>query len=212
MKCNYCTKTINNIGSLKAHEMCCKQNPNKVKHRRGINTRKVYIPWNKGKKGIYSNEYRQKISNSLKGKATGKALTAEGEIARKQKISESMKKNPNAGGLREGSGRGLKTWYDSKTAGRVYLRSTYELAYAQWLDENNINWIANKKFFEYEFEGQIRKYYPDFYLIDTDCYIEIKGYKTVKDEMKWKCFNGNLNVLYYNDLVNLGIDSKLLGR
>ena len=74
-----------------------------------------------------------KISNSLKGKAKGIASSPKKEMERKRKISDSMKKNPNGGGLREGSGRGIKTWYQSPIAGRVYLRSTYELMYAQIL-------------------------------------------------------------------------------
>lgn len=40
----------------------------------------------------------------------GKAGTEEREIIRRKKISETMKKNPKAGGLRKGSGRGIKGW------------------------------------------------------------------------------------------------------
>ena len=34
MKCQYCEKQINNKGSLKAHEMCCKKNPDRIQHKR----------------------------------------------------------------------------------------------------------------------------------------------------------------------------------
>ena len=55
-----------------------------------------------------------------------------------------MKKNPKAGGYRQGSGRGKKQWYESKIAGRVFLDSSYEVAYAKYLDYCGINWIKNK--------------------------------------------------------------------
>lgn len=38
MKCIHCYRSIRNKGSLKAHELCCKQNPRRVKFRRGENT------------------------------------------------------------------------------------------------------------------------------------------------------------------------------
>jgi len=52
-----------------------------------------------------------KLSNSLKravkeGRLTGRAKTPEKEEFRKKKISNTMQKNPNAGGKRHGSGRG----------------------------------------------------------------------------------------------------------
>lgn len=113
-----------------------------------------------------------------------------------------------AGGLREGSGRGKKCWYESKIAGRVYVRSTYELEYVKWLDSNNINWKGNKEKFEYQWEGKTRYYYPDFYLIDEDCYIEIKGFETKKDKEKWKCFPYKLKILKYKELKELGLNIK----
>ena len=119
-----------------------------------------------------------------------------------------MKLNPKAGGLREGSGRGKKCWYESKIAGNVYVRSTYELEYVKWLDANNINWIGNKEKFEYQYEGKTRYYYPDFYLIDEKCYVEIKGFETLKDKEKWKQFKGKLKVLKYKELKDLGLSIK----
>jgi hypothetical protein len=51
MNCQYCTKEIKNKGSLVAHEMCCKNNPNKVKHNRSPNAgaKKGSKSWNAGK-------------------------------------------------------------------------------------------------------------------------------------------------------------------
>lgn len=136
----------------------------------------------------------------------GRCLTKEKEFDRRRKISETMKKNPNSGGIREGSGRGKKQWYESPIAGSVYVRSTYELEYVKWLDENNIQWKGNLIKFPYEFEGKLRYYYPDFYLIESEEYIEIKGYKTEQDEAKWKEFPYKLRVLFRNDLLSMGLN------
>jgi hypothetical protein len=37
MNCQFCSREINNKGSLKAHEMCCKENPNKITHKHSPN-------------------------------------------------------------------------------------------------------------------------------------------------------------------------------
>ena len=37
MNCQYCTREINNAGSLKAHEMSCKENPNRIPRKRSPN-------------------------------------------------------------------------------------------------------------------------------------------------------------------------------
>jgi hypothetical protein len=58
----------------------------------------------------------------------------------------------------------------------------WELKYAQYLDEIGVVWERNTASFPYEFEGKMRNYTPDFYLPMTDEYVEIKGYKTEKDE------------------------------
>lgn len=183
----------------------------KLEQKKGF--QKGRIPWNKG----LTKENNEKISEMSKKtsetlmlkekRPTGKASNPEKEKERKRKISETMKKNPNSGGLREGSGRGKKCWYNSPIAGNVYLRSTYELEYVKYLDLNNIIWTANKKSFKYQFEGKEYKYYPDFYLVELDLFIEIKGFKTLKDEEKWKVIP-NLKVLFYKDLIELGIDVK----
>lgn len=51
MNCIHCNREIKNAGSLAAHQMSCKDNPNKVKHKRSphAGARKGSEPWNKGK-------------------------------------------------------------------------------------------------------------------------------------------------------------------
>jgi hypothetical protein len=63
MKCQHCSKEINNAGSLKSHENVCKQNPNAVKRVRSPNAgpRKGNVPWNKGVKVGRSQFWKDKF-------------------------------------------------------------------------------------------------------------------------------------------------------
>jgi hypothetical protein len=95
----------------------------------------------------------------------------------------------------------------SKTKTVIYkgckLRGSWEYAYAQYLDAQNIIWEQPRESFPYEFEGKIRQYFPDFYLPQTDDFIEIKGYETEKDRAKWRQFPHTLKILRGEDLFNL---------
>lgn len=138
----------------------------------------------------------------------GRGATPEREEERKRKISETMKKNKKSGGRRDGSGRGVKSWYESPIAGRVFLDSSWELAYAKYLDENNIKWKRNWIKFPYHVDETVHYYIPDFFLIDENCFVEIKGYKTDRDDLKWKEFPYVLKVLMFKELTDLGIYVK----
>jgi hypothetical protein len=125
-KCNFCEREFKNKGGLSTHSPYCNNNPEKIKRpvSKLAGAKKGRIPWNKGLET--KEETRNKISCSLIGKSKGIASDPIKEKNRKIKISESMKKNPKSGGLRIGSGRGIKGWYYSNIAGWVYLRSSSE--------------------------------------------------------------------------------------
>lgn len=74
-----------------------------------------------------------------------------------------------------------------------------------YLDNLNIKWRRPTEKFKYIFEEKSSYYTPDFYLEDEKVYIEIKGYKTPRDEAKWSQFPDELKVLEGKDLVQLGI-------
>lgn len=193
---------------------CCQNSPNRCEAKRKKDSDKkigkfngtpawkidgfIYNPWNKGKINVYSEETKLKISNSLKGKSIGKGATPEIEKERKRKISETMKQNPLSGGLRRGSGRGKKGWYKG-----YWCDSSWELAWVIYNLEHNIKFKRNDIGFEYQYEGEKRKYYPDFLITET--YYEIKGrrsFEKMDDENKEKIkqFKFNLKVLYEKDM------------
>ena len=87
----------------------------------------------------------------------------------------------------------------------VWMRSSYEIAYAKYLDKNNIKWQYEPKYFEiiYLYKG-IKKegtYTPDFYLPETNEYIEIKGWWRDDAEYKFNTFKSkysNINIKVLN--------------
>lgn len=121
-----------------------------------------------------------------------------------EKLSNSIRKTVNEK-IKQG------TWHNSFSRSRIHeyngqkFYGGWEVNYAKWLDENNIKWRKVKETFRYNFEGKERRYTPDFYLIDEQCYIEIKGYETEKDRAKWRDFPLKLKVLKGEELKELGI-------
>lgn len=70
------------------------------------------------------------------------------------------------------SGNGWSGWFKNH-----YFRSLMEFTYLYYLLENNINFENGelKKFkILYSFNDKMYNYYPDFYLVDIDTYIEVK--------------------------------------
>ena len=86
---------------------------------------------------------------------------------------------------------------------------TWELKLAMLFDSIGMHWQRNKQSFPYTYQGKERHYTPDFYMPDADCYVEVKGWKTPKDEMKWEHFPHTLIVLSGGDLVTMGIDINI---
>ena len=80
----------------------------------------------------------------------------------------------------------------------VYLMSSIEFKYVEYLKRNNTIWIKPEPL-KYFLDDRQHLYFPDFYLPTTNEYIEIKGYMWPKDKLKMK------NVLINNPLINLKI-------
>ena len=139
----------------------------------------------------HSDETKQKISLSLKGKSNGIALTPEKETERRRKLSEIAKKR-NFGGYVKGSGNGKKGWYKG-----FFCDSSWELAYVIYCLDHSLSIERNKEKRTYTYKGKTKKYIPDF--IVSSRLVEIKGFKTDEWEAKLK-FNPDITVLYEEDL------------
>ena len=106
------------------------------------------------------------------------------------------------------------TWHNSFARSRKHIYKgesfdgRWEVKLAIWFDENSISWIRNKRNFPYVFDKP-RRYTPDFFFPHINCYVEVKGWKTSKDEAKWQQFTDKLIVLSGSDLQSLGIDVEV---
>jgi hypothetical protein len=206
VECKFCSAVKKNPNSRRNHERLCKMNPNKQTTFLQDNP---HILFNKKHSNHYTkakalglprplltDEQRKRIGDHNRNRSP--ELLA--QIARS--ISETVKRKVAEG-----------TWHTSLAKKMHYeykgidLHGTWELKYAQWLDANNIAWERCKTKFAYVFEGVERKYTPDFYLTESNIYVEIKGHATAKDQAKWSHMPADVNfqVLREKDLKELGI-------
>lgn len=112
-----------------------------------------------------------------------------------EKISKAISGNKN-GMFGKPTPHGKKLKYNN-----TWMRSTWEVKYAKYLDKNNIKWLYESKRFDL---GKLT-YLPDFYLPEKDLYIEIKGWFTNKAKKRFKLFkklypNIKIKLLMYEDL------------
>ena len=78
-------------------------------------------------------------------------------------------------------------WYDGPN-GKIRMRSGYELGFALWCDRKEIKWQYEPKRFPVKV-GRIQcTYTPDFCLVESGCYVEIKGRLTTKEMKKYGAF------------------------
>lgn len=186
--CKYCGKVCKNKNSLVQHEIRCKENPNKINLEYLSNRDYSNINFNPSNQFIkakelglpipkMSDETKQKIANVWKGRKHTKET--------KEKISKTMqqvvKENPESYNGVNINGKVKKYDYNG-----IKLDGSWELLVAQYLDFNNIKWERPRKGFEYIWSNDKHIYYPDFYLTDYNVYIEVKGFETERDYIKWK--------------------------
>lgn len=94
------------------------------------------------------------------------------------------------------------------------MKSSYEVAYALFLDENNVEWEYEPCSFDLGFVGGRKRrwsYTPDFYLSESKEYIDVKGYQYENQRQRIELFKGKYPGLRFKivseaDLQNLGID------
>jgi len=138
------------------------------------------------------NDWRSNIAKSQVGK-----LLSEDH---KEKLSRRIQEKVQEG-----------TWHLSFSKSRTHeykgikLHGMWEVKYAKFLDEQEIKWRRPTEKFKYSFESKDSYYTPDFFLIEQNLYIEIKGYKVLRDEAKWSQFPLNLKVITGKDLIELGL-------
>jgi hypothetical protein len=203
LKCKFCDKIGSSMNSITQHELYCKSNPEKKvkKSSFGMLGKKGSNQFAKAKKmGLplpeVSERTRLKISEATK-KANE---TRWADPAIRKKHAEAMRRavnnNPDS--------------YTSSNRGRVKqieykgikFQGSWELEFYKYCEANSIECFRNTEGFKYVWQGE-RTYYPDFYLPKYDSYVEVKGYKTERDEAKWKQFPKKLLIIDKKDIDNI---------
>ena len=100
----------------------------------------------------------------------------------------------------------------------VTVQGTWELKYALWLNQQGITWIRPSNSFKWASEDDVitHAYHPDFYLPESNTYVEIKGFmwkdpnRKIDDARKLRLVQEQnpslvLRVLMKSDLKNLGV-------
>jgi hypothetical protein len=107
---------------------------------------------------------------------------------------------------------GACKWYTyAHSNGKEYkVQGTWELAFIKWIDKQGLNFSCHKGRIPYiDKEGMSRNYYPDFYIEDWGCYVDIKNdylYSISKDKFE-SIFEShkNIKILLKKDLLELGV-------
>ena len=214
MFCKFCDKECKNENSKRNHERLCKLNPYKqeiksigfTKYNQSVKNGdvKAINHFIKAKqlglpKPTISDETRKKIS--LKSKETAKQYwNDETRLFRSEIMKQVVRNNPDSYSANNICGRTKKITYNGFT-----LNGSWELIVAQWLDRNNIKWTNKIEPFQYIWNDNTHLYFPDFYLIDYDWYIEVKGYERERDRCKWLAVK-NLVVIKQKEIKEIKMD------
>jgi len=232
IECDKCGKKVKSKGGLTYHLKKCK-GP-KISKAKTCEKCNFLIKQNFEKHFNYCDGSgpRRKKPGFGSGKGWSKGLTKDTDY-RVMKISEGMK-NSNyiykphnhteetknkisqlmidryATGWESTAGRCKKIEYVSNVAGIIKVDGNWELRVAKYLDTLSVKWIRNKKRFKYNntIKNCISTYCPDFYVYDWNIFIEVKGYKTELDEIKWIQFKEKIEIWDKNKLNDLGIDTS----
>lgn len=87
-----------------------------------------------------------------------------------------------------GSGFPNVKWYRVQNQDNVefIVRGLWEVEVAKFLNEKKIAWTRGKRLQYVNIEGVKKNYTPDFYLLQENSFLEVKGYFSLKDQEKMR--------------------------
>ena len=177
-QCKFCGKEWEIKKSHTQHQNRCKLNPNSIASNQ----------FNKAKQQGVDFEFDMSDEAKLRrSKASERASSVRwSKDGAKERASIAMKKavesNPES--------------YTSSNRGRVKqilynglkFHGTWELEFYKFCELNSIKCERGFVSFSYIWNNAPHLYFPDFYLPDFDIWVEVKGYKTERDDAKWGQF------------------------
>lgn len=124
--------------------------------------------------------------------------------------------HPAFGKTPKGRSQGKGSWYIKQDGSRVWMRSTWEVAYATFLDSKKVAWLYESKSFPILIKDDDGNniettYRPDFLINGT--WVEIKGWWRNIAKAKFEAFKAQypeerIALLMKDDLLTLGIAVK----
>jgi hypothetical protein len=131
----------------------------------------------------------------------------------KARVSETRKRDW-ADGVTYTNVQAARTkWYDhvKPNGDKIRLQGTWEVLYAQYMDTNDISYLAHKGAIWYtrSFDKTRRVYLPDFFITHSNEYVDVKNdYLLRIDHQKIEDVRAcnptiNLRIVSKNDLINL---------
>ena len=188
-----------------------KTRPHTEEEKRKISlTLRKNIPWNKGHK-------KERIQNKCKfcnQMFTIRKVCTENWC----KNCLSKKLSENAYKSKRGGHTSRNIFYYKKDNIMVKLQSSYEVIVAKELENNNIKWERPNSILWKDENNQIHRYYPDFYLLDYNIYLDPKNILGLENEKKNHkiekvCNQNNINVIILNknELTWNIIKDKIIG-
>lgn len=203
--CKFCGKLCLNNNSLAQHQIRCNKNPDKIRTKHSDDTiKKLSTIMSKvcnNSNRIYTDEKRKNMSNWSKN-FNSTYWTDENREKHSQRMKKVVEDNPESYSTNNVSGRVKLYEYNG-----IKLKGTWEVKIVTLLDKFNIKWTNNIKPFPYYWNNSWHLYFPDFYLIDYDLFIEVKGYQRDRDIEKWKVLD-NLLVIKKKEIYSFSKDEN----
>ena len=143
----------------------------------------------KGMKGkTHSNEYRREISDRVK-KYWREVTEAEIEARRVKQVNTKIKNGTLNSNLNCSNPYSRTKSGKREDLNNTFFRSAWEANYARYLNFSKVKWEFEPKTFYFKDIKRGCVYYtPDFYLPETDQWVEVKGWMDDKSKTKLKRF------------------------
>lgn len=129
--------------------------------------------WNKGKSGLQV--------------AWNKGLTKVTD-SRVRQLSVSVQKAYAEGRKKTVSAKKFRAWYVGPK-GRIWMRSSWEVKFAKWLDKLGLDWQYEAKRFPITMDGWTQSYTPDFRVPKWDMWVEVKGQLDAQSVERYAAFH-----------------------
>jgi hypothetical protein len=184
-QCDICGKHLANSG-FERHRISCDMKskaPPPPEKRKGFYfdhklgeyvAKKQKIAWNKGK-SKETDPILMQASETLKARFANGELTPTGFCADDYDNERRIEAGKKSGGYRENAGYSKKFYISDSFGTRTCLQSSHELALSEMLNERGIIWRREGCFWYDD-----KRYFPDFYLVDFDIYLDVKNEYLIK--------------------------------